>query len=213
VAALRSTFLEFQNPETGAIYAAHQLALGQTYRVIVTTGSGLYRYSMGDLVQVTGFLHEAPCLRFLAREGNVSDHFGEKLSGCFVQQAVARAFEIQRIAASFFLLAPVVSDEGARYVLFLETDPHSDLAGFSEVLERLLEENPHYEHCRHLGQLGACRIFLLDPAGPDGAACYHDEMLARGRKLGEIKLAPLDSRSGWELRFPGHYSPLAACRN
>jgi hypothetical protein len=207
VVAIRSTFLEFQNPDTGAVHAAHQLSCGQTYRVIVTTGSGLYRYSMGDLVQVTGFLGEAPCLRFLAREGNISDHFGEKLSGCFVQQAVARSLELQHIGACFFLLAPVISGDCGQYVLFLETDAHANLAGLSEVLERLLEENPHYDHCRHLGQLAACRVFLLDPAGPDGAACYHEGMLARGLKLGEIKLAPLDSRSGWESRFRGHFSP------
>jgi hypothetical protein len=207
VVALRSTFLEFQNLETGDVHLAHQLAHGQTYRVIVTTGSGLYRYSIGDLVQVTGFIDEAPCVRFVGREGNVSDHFGEKLTGFFVQQAVARSLEIQRISASFFLLAPVIAEEGERYVLFLETDPHANVEGLAGVLERLLEENPHYDHCRHLGQLGACRVFLLDPAGPDGATGYHDEMLARGRKLGEIKLAPLDSRSGWESRFRGRFLP------
>ncbi len=207
VAAIRSHFLEFQSPDNGTVHLAHQLARGQTYRVVVTTGSGLYRYSMGDLLQVTGFLGEAPCLRFIGREGNISDHFGEKLTGCFVQQAVARSFEIQSIAARFFLLAPVITTQGARYVLFLETDPRANVAGLSEVLDRLLEENPHYDHCRHLGQLAACRVFLLDPAGPDGATCYHDEMLSRGLKLGEIKLAPLDSRSGWEARFRGHYSP------
>jgi len=268
VAAVRSHFLEFQNLDDGTVHLAHQLARGQTYRVIVTTGSGLYRYSIGDLLQVTGFLGEAPCLRFIGREGNISDHFGEKLTGWFVQQAVARSLEIQRISASFFLLAPVIWEEGERYVLFLETarqgsDPASPLrsavegaapasagasagrppaplgnvaatpvrqaqgpegarsppgssgsrtdsgnvAGLADVLERLLEENPHYDHCRHLGQLAPCLVFLLDPAGPDGATCYHDEMLARGRKLGEIKLAPLDSHSGWELRFRGRFLP------
>ena len=268
VLAIRSTFLEFQNLDTGTVHLAHQLARGQTYRVIVTTGSGLYRYSIGDLLQVTWFIDEAPCVRFVGREGNVSDHFGEKLTGSFVQQAVARSLEIQRISASFFLLAPVISEEGERYVLFLETAPQGSdpasplrsavegaapasagasagrppaplgnvaatpvrqaqgpegarsppgfgdsraisarLSGLADVLERLLEENPHYDHCRHLGQLAPCRVFLLDPAGPDGATCYHDEMLARGRKLGEIKLAPLDSHSGWELRFRGRFLP------
>jgi hypothetical protein len=207
VVAIRSHFLEFQNPDNGSVHLAHQLARGQTYRVIVTTGSGLYRYSLGDLVQVTGFVDEAPCLRFLGREGNVSDYFGEKLNGCFVQQAVARSFEIQRITARFFLLAPVISEEGARYVLFLETDPHANLEGLSETLDRLLRENPHYDHCRHLGQLAACGVFLIDPAGRDGATCHNDEMLARGLKLGEIKLTPLDSRTGWESRFRGRFSP------
>ncbi len=76
-------------------------------------------------------------------------------------------------------------------------------------MDRLLEENPHYYHCRHLGQLAACRVFLLDPAGPDGATCYHDEMLSRGLKLGEIELAPLDAGSGWRARFWGALFPIA----
>ena len=39
-------------------------------------------------MRVTGFIQEAPCLRFIGRQGNVSDHFGEKLEGAFVQEAV-----------------------------------------------------------------------------------------------------------------------------
>ena len=180
---------------------------GQTYRVIVTTGGGLYRYSLGDLVQVTGLIGEAPCFRFLGREGNVSDHFGEKLNGCFVQQAVARSFELQGISASFFLLAPDISEEGTRYVLFLETNPQTDLAGLAEILDRLLRENFHYDHCRRLGQLASCQVFSLDPSGPGGATAYNDEMLDRGLKLGDVKLAPLDSRSGWKRRLQGRFVP------
>ncbi len=207
VISVRSHFLEFQAPDTGAVHLAHQLKRGQTYRVIVTTGSGLYRYSLGDLVRVTGFIGEAPCLRFIAREGNVSDLFGEKLSGWFVQQAVSHSFETQGVAARFFLLAPVASDAGTHYALFLETDPHHNLAGLASRLERSLMENPHYDHCRHIGQLGACRVFLLDPAGPDGTSVYYSEMIARGLKLGDVKLAPLDPRTGWESRFQGRFLP------
>lgn len=47
------------------------------------------------------------------------------------------------------------------------------MTGLSEALDRLLWENFHYDHCRRLGQLAACQVFLLDPAGPDGATCYH----------------------------------------
>jgi hypothetical protein len=207
VLAVRSHFFEFQNPDSGTFHLAHQLEPGETYRVVVTTGAGLYRYALGDLVRVTGFFREAPCLRFLGREGNVSDHFGEKLNGCFVQQAVVRSLERQRIAAKFFLLAPVTTEAGMGYVLFLETNPAADATGLPSALERMLRENFHYDHCRHLGQLAASRVFVLDQAGPDGAACYQEEMSNRGMKLGDIKLAPLDSRTGWERRFRGRFLP------
>ena len=67
VLAVTSHFFEFQDPASGRVSLAHQLGVGDTYRVIVTTGGGLYRYPLGDLVRVTGFIRDAPCLQFIGR--------------------------------------------------------------------------------------------------------------------------------------------------
>jgi hypothetical protein len=60
-----------------------------------------------DRVRVTGFINAAPCFRFVGREGLVSDLFGEKLDGPFVEDLLRRITEPQGINARFRLLAPI----------------------------------------------------------------------------------------------------------
>ncbi|KAH6813959.1 putative indole-3-acetic acid-amido synthetase GH3.9 [Perilla frutescens var. frutescens] len=45
--------------------------LGCYYELVVTTFSGLYRYRIGDVLQVTGFHNEAPQFRFICRRNVV----------------------------------------------------------------------------------------------------------------------------------------------
>ena len=56
VLAVTSHFFEFQDMASEKLFLAHELIVGNTYRIIVTTGGGLYRYPLGDLVRVTGFI-------------------------------------------------------------------------------------------------------------------------------------------------------------
>ncbi|CAK9167793.1 unnamed protein product [Ilex paraguariensis] len=45
--------------------------LGSYYELVVTTFSGLYRYRIGDVLQVTGFHNRAPQFRFICRRNVV----------------------------------------------------------------------------------------------------------------------------------------------
>jgi hypothetical protein len=206
VLAINSHFFEFQDPVSGKIRLAHEVVSGNTYRVIVTTGGGLYRYSMGDLIQVTGFVQEAPCLRFVGREGNVSDLFGEKLQGVFVANVVRRAMAQQEVMPRFFLLAPArdgISNTG--YVLFLDAEESPDAGRLAHDLEDGLAESYHYAHCRRLGQLSRARVFRIGRDTNRAEAIFEREMLSRGIKAGDIKALPLDCRYGWEHRFSGRF--------
>jgi hypothetical protein len=202
-----------QGAESERIFLAHELEEGRTYRVIVTTGGGLYRYPLGDLVIVTGFLHEAPCLRFVGRESNVSDLFGEKLNGTFVENVIQKALADQDINARFFLLAPTVQARGnTHYTLFVDTDLIPNPTILQHRLEAGLRANFHYAHCQNLNQIFPARVFQITAKQKSAEAIYHQEMLSRGIKLGNIKTSPLDNRPGWELRFEGHFCQ-AACGN
>ncbi|XP_031477934.1 indole-3-acetic acid-amido synthetase GH3.10-like [Nymphaea colorata] len=44
-----------------------QVKVGEEYEVVVTTFTGLYRYRLGDVVQVSGFHNGSPKLRFVGR--------------------------------------------------------------------------------------------------------------------------------------------------
>ena len=102
VLAVTSHFLEFQDVANEKVFLAHELILGKTYRVIVTTGAVCTVLS-GRLVRVTGFIQDAPCLRFIGREGAVSDLFGEKLQATFVEGVIRRALAQQGLNPRFFL--------------------------------------------------------------------------------------------------------------
>jgi hypothetical protein len=122
VLAVDCHFFEFMESGSDRVYLAHQLKRGETYSVIVTTGGGLYRYRLKDLVTVTGSVGKTPTLRYVAKE-NVVDLCGEKLQANHVQRAAAAAFAESDIYPSFVLLAPVrVGNDGLAYCLFLATD-------------------------------------------------------------------------------------------
>jgi hypothetical protein len=187
--AIRSHFFEFLPEDGGGPRFAWEIEEGRIYSVVLTTGGGLYRYGLQDRVRVEGFLEKTPSLRFLGKEGHISDLRGEKLHESFVAEVLARVLD--GLAPRFAMLAP---DGEVGYVLLLETDavPPASLA---ERLEAELVANPHYRLCRALGQLAAVRVRRL---GPGAYARYLDRCRQRGQRWGDVKPLALSPLSGWE---------------
>lgn len=67
VAAVGSHYLEFLDPRDGGSHGVHEVEAGGIYEVAITTGGGLYRYRLPDLVRVEGFLHRTARLSFAGR--------------------------------------------------------------------------------------------------------------------------------------------------
>ncbi len=192
--AVRSHFFEFLDTK-GDLRLVHQLEAGREYSVVVTTGGGLYRYRLGDRVQVTGFLDATPSLRFLGKEDQVCDLRGEKLSEGFVASSQREVFRRHGLAPAFAMLAP--DDGEGRYVLFIESG--RDLPrSLATDLEGALRENPHYRYCRDLGQLMSLEIFRISR---NGYRRYIDRCMARGQRAGDIKPCALSSAPGWAAAF------------
>ncbi len=181
--ALRSHFFEFED-QAGRHLLAHQLGQGESYRVLLTTGGGLYRYPLGDRVQVDGFLGQCPTFVFLGRD-SVVDHRGEKLH----QSEVGR---LLHEIPGFAMLA--YEDEG--YVLFSESGSTAQ----GQRLEEALCANFHYALCRQLGQLRPLRVFRV----VDGPGTYH-RVCERQQRSGDIKLQPLHPGQFWSKEFEGEW--------
>ena len=200
--AIRSHFFEFLSGETGRPLLAHELEPGGVYSVVATTGGGLYRYRLEDRVEVTGNACRTPSLRFLGREGQVSDRRGEKLHESFVAGALANAFRRLGIAPRFALLAP--DEDGAgppRYVLYLEAiEAKARAPALAVAVEAELAANPHYRACVALGQLAPVAVFRVE-----GAAFprYLQRCRERGQREGDVKPLALSAASGWNDVFPG----------
>ncbi len=197
--AISSHFFEFIDSKS-QVLTADALREGEEYEVVLTTAGGLWRYRLGDRVRVTGFAENTPSLQFLDRGEDVSDRFGEKLSGTFVVQALREVFGTE--AAGFAMLAPDEDETGCRYTLYFEGVPQPHWAG---NLDRALRQNPHYAYCRDLGQLLPVRIFLI--AGR-GFETFAQNQATQGARLGDIKAKALCKTPGWSERFYGEYFAL-----
>ncbi|RUT65227.1 Auxin-responsive GH3-related protein [Morganella morganii] len=183
-----SNFYEFRH-DNGQIYLADELIPGETYSVIVTTNSGLYRYQTDDLVLCTGHTPEAiPQLRFCGRDGICSDLVGEKLTEPFVCAGLPASQDFAALAAD---------EQG--YVLLLSDTCVSETQARAhcEDTERYLCSNPQYYYARRIGQLNPLTYLRLHKP----AEHYFHRQLQRGKRLGEIKIPALLTSSDWRAMF------------
>ncbi len=202
--AMRSHFFEFLPIEEGPIRLAHQLDLNARYEVVITTGGGLYRYQLHDIVQVVGKVKECPLLHFLGKAAHISDWFGEKLTEQSVREIVNKRLAHYALNPTFVMVA---CDEWASeyaYTLFIEIEEM--LSGILKLLakdlELALQENFHYRYCRELKQLGHLRIFRIEKGGLE---TYLKVGVARGQRAGDIKLSTLHQAGGWSQIFRGKH--------
>lgn len=70
---------ETMTEENPPIYLSHELEVGKRYSILLTTPGGLYRYYINDIVEVTGFYHQAPMIAFVRKGKDMSNLTGEKL--------------------------------------------------------------------------------------------------------------------------------------
>lgn len=197
VAAVASHFLEFIPEDGGEPRLADEVEEGRAYEVALTTGGGLFRYRLRDLVRVDGWHRRAPVLAFIGRADRTSDLAGEKLTAPFAERVLSMAEARTGVRAPFAMLAP---SWGAppRYLLFAETDRPS-AALLAQEAERLLAESHPYALCRALGQLGPVQGVPV----ADGERAYERACARRGQRAGAVKPAALDPGLGWEAELGG----------
>lgn len=208
--SLRSHFFEFLPVESaalpdfgksgGACLLAHELETGGQYEVIVTTGGGLCRYRLGDLVEVVGRYRQCPLFRFVGRAGAVSDWFGEKLNERHVAGLLSERLARRGWQPHFVMLACDPQPPQPAYVLFIEQPGAADAAlhSLAAEVEAGLLENVHYAWCRQLGQLQPLRVC---PLAAGGLEKYIAACVGRGQRAGDVKPVALHRGNGWAEVF------------
>jgi hypothetical protein len=202
--ALRSHFFEFIEPDSGRVRLAHELETGGRYSVVITTGGGLYRYRLHDLVEIVGHRRGCPLLKFIGKEAHISDRFGEKLNERHVREVLDRCAERYEASPDFAMLACEERDGHFAYTLFVECRDVSEytLHRIGRDLEEGLLDNFHYRYCRDLGQLDPVRVFRIRVGGREA---YLEHCRSLGQRLGEIKPSALHRLSGWTQVFQGDW--------
>lgn len=158
-------FFEFL-PEGGAgerPLTFREIRAGETYELIITTLSGLYRYAIGDVVEVTGFYGEAPVIRVSHRKNQVMSIAGEKMNAYQLESAMG---EFERLTGR--ALEGYCADSGFEgstpfYLVYLEERAGGLPDDAAELLDKCLMENCFgYGSAREMRELGMARAAVLE---------------------------------------------------
>ncbi|MFO0747126.1 MAG: GH3 auxin-responsive promoter family protein, partial [Myxococcota bacterium] len=186
--------IDLDRPDARPLWP-HELRVGGAYSPLLTTGGGLYRYHLKDVVTCVAPLR----VRFVGKLDQVADIVGEKVHARQVEVALADAGRALGAAWDFALLAPIAAPDAApSYCLYLESAADDGmLAAVGRHLDAHLMTGHAYRYCRDLGQLGALRIQRVR----DGRARALAALVASGLRAGDIKPTVLDARPLWAATF------------
>ena len=162
-----------------------ELEAGRHYYILITTASGLYRYFMNDLVEVTGFFQQTPLFRFVQKGKGVTSLTGEKLYEAQTIAAVREMTARYGLSSGFFLL---VADEAtSAYCLFVEVDNdvRRDAQGLGAAVgARLGELNIEYHSKRESGRLRPLTVAWLKRGTGEA---YKTACVRAGQREGQFK--------------------------
>jgi len=194
-------FVEEQAWEQGqqATLLLHQLQLGKSYYVIVTTNAGLYRYFMNDLITVTGYYHETPLIKFLQKGKGVTSITGEKLYESQLLDAMDCVM-VEKNLSTVFVMG-LADPETHHYQVFIETRqrPSCSLHEVAGLLDNALRDrNLEYDTKRASGRLHHLETYWLREGAYEA---YKRFCMQQGQREGQFKLIALQYRQNFPFSF------------
>jgi len=178
----QSHFYEFKNIETEEVVPSWQLKPGMKVMPIMTTGSGLLRYLIKDVLVVDGLWSSIPCLTFQGRAGH-SDLVGEKLDHSSISELIKTLNQKSDRYNIICLLACNYSGlKKPYYCLYVESDD-SEIAKAINFEDELLNYF-HYRLAREVGQLDPCQVVI----NTNASNLYYDHKESEGMIKGNIKV-------------------------
>ncbi|KAM8876542.1 GH3 domain-containing protein isoform 1-T1 [Synchiropus picturatus] len=171
----RSMFCEFL-PEKSLDEDAPQTLLmdevkeGDSYELVITNASGLFRYRIGDIVKVVGFHNQCPIVEFQYRRGQMLNVRGEKVSETVFLAALKKSVAlwpgcqlVDYCCAESGILGDSIGGSDPHYQVFLE------LRGVRNLTEEqrykldicLQQESNIYKSFRIKGSIGPMRVQLV----------------------------------------------------
>jgi hypothetical protein len=140
--SLLTAFYEFIPEGGGSPLLAHQLMAGQSYEIIITTWSGLYRYNLRDMVKVTGFTGKNPNIVFLYKSAEILNIAEEKTPAASVNEAIREMAVTMGIDPVQVQIYPDEAER--RYYCYVE--PSAETSGFdtktlAELTHQFLGDN------------------------------------------------------------------------
>jgi hypothetical protein len=192
ILAIESGFFEFipeeqwesPNPKT---LLAEEVTPGRYYRILVTNYAGLYRYDIGDVVEVLGFYEKAPLLAFRHRLGGLLSSTTEKTTEFHVTQVMQLLQKDFNLSLENFCITLSDDRVPAPYLVNIELSPGQTLEYPHAFLERfdqrLKEIHVSYEVKRR-DQVPPPRLRILENGS---FAIIRQRLLKRGIPESQLK--------------------------
>ena len=160
---IHETDIDNPNPK---IYQAYEAEEGKRYILLVTTCSGLYRYNTNDLVKITGFYNQFPCIEFIQKVNGTVSLTGEKLHEQQFIEAVRETEKKTGKIAPFFV--GFADPEKSRYKFYFEFADQAisvtEAEEFTKYLDSCLQDyNSEYRDKRTSNRLKEPETALLLP--------------------------------------------------
>jgi GH3 auxin-responsive promoter len=213
VVAVGTNVLEFhpadqdRAPQGRELLRVDQLRAGERYFVYVTNASGLYRYEMNDIVEVTGHHRQTPLIRFVQKGKGVVSFTGEKLYEVQVIAAVDKALAALRGRYHFIAAVAELVDATPRLIFLTEFDnPVGDQDG-SALVDRLDvalgEQNDEYLTKRRSLRYGPPVIRVVRSGEFDR---YRRRLVQTGQRAdGQFKVLRLTSDTTFAAEFTAEH--------
>jgi hypothetical protein len=173
---------------------------GRRYYIFATTQSGLYRYNINDVVEVTGRVGGCPALGFVRKGQGMTSITGEKLHEMQVMEAVRRAAGAAGIAPAFFIA--IADPHAARYRLFHEIDALPNGVRAEQVASlvdaALCDCNIEYAAKRSSARLAAAQVVFVKPGTGEAVKAA---AVATGQREAQVKPPLLADAARWSFDF------------
>ncbi|XP_051795724.1 GH3 domain-containing protein isoform X2 [Acanthochromis polyacanthus] len=171
----RSMFCEFLpesslEDETPQTLLMEEVKEGDSYELVITNASGLFRYRIGDIVKVVGFHNQCPIVEFQYRRGQMLSVRGEKVSEALFLDALKKAVAqwpgaqlVDYCCAESGILGDSIGGSDPHYQVFIE------LKGVRNLSEEqrykldicLQQDSAVYKSFRIKGSIGPMRVQLV----------------------------------------------------
>ncbi|MCU0565285.1 MAG: GH3 auxin-responsive promoter family protein [Oculatellaceae cyanobacterium Prado106] len=202
ILAIESGFFEFipedqweaSHPQT---LLPCELKTGQRYRVLVTNYNGLYRYDIGDVVEVLGFYEQTPLIVFRHRLGGLLSSTTEKTTEFHATQVMQMLQKEFNLPLENFCITLSENEVPAHYLVNIElltghhlSDPDAFLHQFDNRLKQI---HTSYEVKRR-DQVPPPRLRIL---APGSFATVRQHMLQRGIPESQLKFPHITEDRKW----------------
>ena len=193
ILAIESGFYEFipedqweaTQPQT---LLPNEVHVGDYYRIIVTTYSGMYRYDIGDVVEVVGFYEQTPLIVFRHRRGGLLSSTTEKTTEFHVIQVMQPLQQEFGLQLEDFCITLSDREFPSPYLVNIELaigQPIADAAAFLKRFDDWLGEFNHPYATVRSSQVPPPRLRILESGS---FAIVRQRQIDRGTSASQLKI-------------------------